>query len=65
MFTTEWASEGSEHAKVSVFQRLASGEIEVRRLEPFEALQWMDYDPRNGVDVIGAWIVWGDITPWR
>lgn len=65
MFTTEWASENSEHAKVTVFQRLRDGSIEARRFEPFEALQWMDYDPRNGTEVVGAWIAWGNTTSWR
>lgn len=65
MFTTEWAAEGSEQAKVTVFQRIRTGEIEARRFEPFEALQWMDYDPRNGTEVIGAWIDWGNTVPWR
>lgn len=65
MFYTEWASEDSQQSKVTVCQRLRDGRIETHRLEPFEALQHMDYDPRNGTEVIGAWIVWGNTVPWR
>ena len=65
MFVTAWASEESRNGKVWVYQRLRSGDIERHHLPPFEALQHMDYDPRNGLEVVGAWIDWGNEIPWR
>jgi len=55
-FVVEWQADESTAGQVVLCQRLRDGTIERTRMSMFWAHVWMPIDPRNGIEVIGAWI---------
>lgn len=55
-FRVEWAAETSRPSEVVLCQRLADGTIERTPMTMFWAHVWMPIDPRNGTEVVAAWI---------
>ncbi len=52
----EWAANDSRPSNVVLCQRLADGTVERHELPMFLAHAWMPIDPRNGTEVVAAWI---------